>query len=63
MGGAKKALDGVLGKLNEGESPQVCGGDSSLRLLEGKRGLLAVPSLYAQEMKRLLTGRRWQLIR
>ena len=34
-GGAKRALDGILAELNEGESPTLCGSETTLTILEG----------------------------
>lgn len=34
-GGAKRALDGILATLNEGESPKLCDSETILTVLEG----------------------------
>ena len=35
--GAKRALDGLSNKAEGGGSPQICGADTELRVLEGRR--------------------------
>ena len=35
--GAKRALDGLSKKAEGGASPQICGADTELRVLEGRK--------------------------